>query len=144
MRDRHTASPKNIGQGRHDCALSSLYWAVPSIPETDILETFNLTGDAWPYSGVTNKEFVIALKYLRVEYDYSMDIDTLGELLAVKPEKCVALLRGHFIPIVDGVIVGHDAHLLWPMETVVFCYWTFTRRSFRSARNSRRTSADSV
>ena len=144
MCDRHVANPVQIGEGQHDCALSSLYWAAPSIPESEILNAFNLTGETWPYGGVTNKEFEIALKYLRVENDYSKGINTLGELLAVKPEKCVALLHGHFIPIVDGVIVGHDSHRLWPMETHVYCHWTFTRRSFRSARNSRRTSAGSV
>ena len=82
MCDRHVANPVQIGEGQHDCALSSLYWAAPSIPESEILNAFNLTGETWPYGGVTNKEFEIALKYLRVENDYSKGINTLGELLA--------------------------------------------------------------
>ena len=126
VRGRHTASPAQIGDGQHDCALSSFYWAVPAIPESDIIDAFNVTADTWPYGGVTNKEFAVALKYLKVDNLYSTDIDTLGALLAAKPAKCVALLHGHFIPIVAGVIVGRDAHQHWSPDTHVYCHWTFT------------------
>ncbi len=144
VRDRHTASPAQIGDGQHDCALSSLYWAVPAISESAIVDAFNLAADTWPYGGVTNKEFAIALKYLRVDSVYSTDIDTLGALLAAKPAKCVALLHGHFIPIVDGMIVGRDAHQYWSPDTHVYCHWTFTRRSFRPVRSLRHTSSGST
>ena len=126
LRDRHTASPLQIGVGQHDCALSSLYWAAPATSESGIVSAFNVVTDTWPYGGVTNKEFAITLKYLGVESIYSTDINTLGALLATKPAKCVALLHGHFIPIVDGVIVGGDAHRQWAPDTHVYCYWTFT------------------
>ena len=144
VRGRHTASPAQIGQRQHDCALWSLYWAAPSVPEADILSAFNLAAETWPYGGVTNKEFVIALKYLGVDNIYSTTIETLGELLVDRPEKCVALLHGHFIPIVDGVIVGHDAHRHWAPDTHVYCHWTFNSRAFRRVRNSRRTSSGSA
>ena len=144
VRDRHTASPAQIGDGLHDCALSSLYWAMPAISESDIISAFNVTTDTWPYGGVTNKEFSVALKYLKVDNLYSTGINTLGALLAAKPAKCVALLHGHFIPIVDGVIVGRDASLHWSPDTHVYCHWTFTRWSSRPVRSSRRTSSGST
>lgn len=144
VRDRHTASPAQIGDGQHDCALSSLYWAVPAISESDIVDAFNLAADTWPYGGVTNKEFMIALKCLKVDNCYSTNINTLRALLATKPAKCVALIHGHFIPIVDGMIVGYDAHRHWSPDTHVYCHWTFTRRSFRLVRSSHRTSSDST
>ena len=131
--DRHTISPAQIGHGQHDCALSSLYWAVPSVPEPTIIEAFNVATDTWPYGGVTNKEFAIALKYLKVDNHYATNISTLGELFAAKPAQCIVLLHGHFISIVDGKIVGHDADRHWPPETKVYCHWTFTRRAFRPA-----------
>ena len=62
--------------------LSSLYWAAPSLPEPYIVEAFNLATETWPYGGVTNKEFAIALKYLKVSNFYSTDINKLGDLLA--------------------------------------------------------------
>ena len=142
--DRHTASPTHIGHGRHDCALSSLYWALPSIPEPLIVEAFNLTAETWPYGGVTNKEFAIGLKYLKVDSDYSTDIDTLAELLVDKPARCVALVHGHFIPIVDGVIVGRDGHRYWSPDTHVYCHWKFTQRAFRPERSSCRTAFGSA
>ena len=125
--DRHTANPILIGHGQHDCALLSLYWVMPSIPEPEIVEAFNLATDTWPYGGVTNKEFAIALKYLAVECDYSTDIDTLEALAAAKPARCVALLHGHFIPIIDGQVVGGDRSRHWSPETFIYCHWTLER-----------------
>lgn len=136
--DRHTKGPTQLGQGHHDCALSSLYWAVPSIPEPLIVEAINLASKNWPFGGVTNKEFAIALKYLRVDSDYSTDIDTLETLLIDRPRRCVALLHRHFVPIVDGVIVGRDSERSWPPNTHVYCHWTFTERAFRPVRRSHR------
>ena len=128
--DRHTRGPTQIGQGQHDCALSSLYWAVPSIPEPLIVEAFNLAAENWPYGGVTNREFAIALKYLKIDSDYSTDVSTLDELLIDQSGRCVALLQRHFVAIVDGVIVGKDAGRYWPPSTHVYCHWTFTQRAF--------------
>ena len=131
MWDRHSRCPTQIGQGQHDCALSSLYWAVPSIPEALIVEAFNVAAENWPYGGVTNKEFAIALKYLKVDSDYSTDVSTLEDLLLAQPGRCVALFQRHFVAIVDGVIVGPDADRHWSPATHVYCHWTFTQRAFR-------------
>ena len=122
----HLIAPTTIGGGEHDCALVSLYWAAPWFPEDQISEAFEVCAGNWPYGGVTNKEFAIALAYLRAKVHYSPDPGTLEALLDKKPSRCVALLHGHFIAIVNGKIVGPDARLNWRPSTKVYCYWTFS------------------
>lgn len=120
--------PTVLGAGDHDCAPASLYWAAPWIPESRIAEAFLFCAENWPYGGVTNKEFQIVLRYLGAEGYYSADSETLGALLARNPDRCVALLHGHFIAIVDGKIVGRDARHAWDLSTEVYCHWTFLSR----------------
>lgn len=119
----HLLDPTTIGTGNHDCAPASLYWVAPWLPEDRIVEAFQVCADNWPFAGVTNKEFAIALAYLRVEVRYFPDTETLGALVERKPSRCVALLHGHFIAIVDGKIVGRDARLASRPNTKVYCYW---------------------
>ena len=121
----HVIGPATIGEGDHDCALASLYWAAPWLPERRIIEAFEVCTETWPYGGITNKEFQIALKYINVETHYSADTKTLGSLLDTQPDRCVALLPHHFIAIVDGKVVGRDAHLGWNRSTTVYCHWAF-------------------
>ncbi len=109
----------------HDCALASLYWAAPWIPEARIIEAFQLCAENWPYGGVTNREFAIALKYLNVESLYSTDASTLGALRNRRQGRFVALLHGHFMAIINGKIVGKDALRAWDTRSTVYCYWTF-------------------
>ena len=127
----HLVAPTRIGTGEHDCALVSLYWAAPWIPDDRIVEAFGFCTENWPYGGVTNKEFQIALKYLKAESRYSTDLTTLGALLGSRPTRCVALLPGHFIAIANGQIVGRDAHVRWPSSTKVYCHWTLRSRRSR-------------
>lgn len=122
----HLIAPTTIGDGEHDCALVSLYWAAPWFSEDQIFEAFEVCAENWPYGGVTNKEFAIALAYLRAKVHYSPAPGTLGALLDKKLGRCVALLHGHFIAIVNGKIVGSDARLAWKPSTKVYCYWTFS------------------
>ena len=124
----HVMPPSTIGKGEHDCALVSLYWAAPWIPENRIVEAFGFCAENWPYGGITNKEFQIALKYLKVQSHYATDLESLGALLGSRPASCVALLPRHFIAIVNGEIVGRDAQLRWSLSTAVFCYWAFHSR----------------
>ena len=131
---RRAVWPEKIGHRSHDCALTSLYWAVPWLPENRIVEAFSYCADTWPYGGVTNKEFSVALKYLDLEYDYSDKTETLGEVLSRRPLKSVALLHGHFISIHKGRVIGHDAKRNWPNEAIVYCCWTFPLRRFRRVR----------
>ena len=128
----HVIAPTTISKGNHDCALASLYWAAPWIPESRIIEAFSFCTENWPYGGVTNKEFQIALKYLNAESQYSADTETLRVLLDRRQDRCIALLHGHFIAIVNGKVVGRDAHVTWDPNATVYCHWTFCSRRFQS------------
>ena len=124
----HIIVPENIGKKPHDCALTSLYWAAPWIPESKISEAFTYCTENWPYAGITNKEFAIVLSYLNQETCYSDENCTLGTLLHRKPSRCVVLLHGHYIAIVKGNIVGPDAYLKLDVNATVYCHWNFHPR----------------
>ena len=121
----HVLGPMTLGDGPHDCALTSLYWAVPQLPESRIREAFQYCTENWPYGGVTNSEFAVALKYLDVDHRYVAETESLGDLLSRAPKRCVALLPYHFIAILDGRIVGRDASRAWDPATTVYCSWAF-------------------
>ncbi len=127
----HLLAPAKLGQGDHDCGPISLYWTTPWIPESRISDAFLFCAENWPHGGVTNKEFQIALKYLDVESHYSAKSETLGMLLARKPRRCVALLHGHFIAIINGEIVGRDARWIGSLGTEVYCHWLLPEATSR-------------
>ena len=123
---KHLFPPRKIGNGPHDCALVALYWAAPRISEDAIVSAFMFCSENWPYRGITNKEFAIALKFTKVDHVYCHDdSDTIGDLQKRKPNRCVALIHGHFIAIVDGKIVGEDAQRTWSSTERIYCYWVF-------------------
>ena len=119
----HLASPAIIGQGPHDCALTSLYWAAPSLPEEKIQEAFLHCSENWPYGGVTNKEFAIALKHLSVRHGYSDRVETLGDVVQRGHSRCVVLLHGHYAALLNGRLAGKDAICTWPARSIVYCCW---------------------
>ena len=121
----HLLAPAKLADGDHDCGPVALYWAAPRIPESRIHEAFLFCAENWPHGGVTNSEFQIALQYLKIESDYCDKPTVLGALLVAKPRRCVALVHGHFIAIVNGKIVGRDARRTWSAETNVYCHWFF-------------------
>ena len=121
----HVVGPSTLGRSAHDCALTSLYWTAPRISESRITEAFGYCAETWPYGGVTNKEFAIALKYLDVDSTYCNKRETLGSLLMRRPARCVALVHGHFIAILRGKPVGRDRHLANRPNVTVYCNWTF-------------------
>ena len=121
----HIVGPATFGNGPHDCALTSAYWAAPKLSEPNILEAFGYCTENWPFAGITNKEFAIALSYLKVSTTYCGKKGTLESLLKRRPKRCVALLRGHFIPILKGKLIAHDQHYLNRPHSTVYCYWIF-------------------
>ena len=118
--------PKKFGKGLHDCALVALYSAVPEISEDDIIDAFTFCTENWPYAGVTNKEFNIVVKYLKlkVEYDDS-DGQTISSLTQKKTGRHVALLHGHYIATKNGKIIGGDANIYNNLDSNVYCSWRF-------------------
>lgn len=118
--------------GPHDCGPKSLLLIAPELDPEKVWRAFSLSSENWPYGGVTNREFSIAIRLLAGEGDFSRENEyrsedeSLADLLSRKPARCVALLNGHFIAVLDGGIVGWG----WPIksyeETEVVCSWTFS------------------
>lgn len=121
----HVVGPTELGRGPHDCALTSMYWAVPKLQEVRISEAIGYCSENWPFGGVTNKEFAIALKYLGIKSTYCDREESLEEILKRRPARCAALLYGHFVAILKGKLVGNDRHLMRQPNATVYCHWTF-------------------
>lgn len=77
--------------GRHDCGPRSLLRAVPELDPGRVRDAFTLCSEKWPYGGVSNKEFEIAVKFLGLEHKYYGDEETLEDVLDRQPGRCVAL-----------------------------------------------------
>ena len=120
---RHLIGPSMLGHGPHDCGPASLYRVVPWLSEETIREAFLYCAEAWPHGGVTNRDFQIAVKYLKLDSRYSDIKETVGSLLAKNPARCVALLPGHYIGIVDGKILPPDVGI--SHGATVHFHWTF-------------------
>lgn len=141
LTDPTVAEPVHFGSGPHDCALVALHRVVPWIREEEVLNAFNFCSEEWPYGGVTNKEFMIALSHLNINHDYDcLPSQTLGSLLVQRPRRCVALVHGHFVAIAKGKIVGKDANGPWNSSSHVYCHWSLHRSRFLSGRSRSRTS----
>ena len=120
---RHLIGPAVLCRGPHDCGPASLYRVVPWAIEDEIVDAFRYCADAWPYGSVTNRDFQIAVRYLRLDADYSAHEETVGSLLDRCPPRCVALIPGHYIGIVDGKILPPDIGV--PRNTTVHHHWVF-------------------
>jgi len=111
--------------GQHDCAPKSLLLAMPEVDSEKVREGLTLCTENWPYGGVTNKEFAIAIKFLGLKHEYHGDEESLENLLSRKPARCVALLWRHFIAIRDGAVAGRELLLKPIARTKVICSWVF-------------------
>lgn len=119
--------PEKFGKGPHDCALVALYAVVPDVPEDEIIDAFTHCAENWPYGGVTNKEFSIAAKYLKLKFEYDgSDGQTIRDLARKRPGRYVALLHGHYIAMEKGEIIGEDGNVPYSPETGVYCIWRFS------------------
>ena len=124
VRRNHFVEPTPLSEGAHNCALVSVYRTVSHLSVSQIMEAFGFCTKKWPYGGVSNKELAITLKFLGVRSTYSDRKETLGELLKRKPSRCIALLHGHFVAIVDGKLVGNDQSLSSCPKATIYCHWT--------------------
>ena len=123
--DRHIKRPTHFGGGRHDCALNSLYWAVPSISEKALIEAFQLCTYHWPYGGVYNSEFSTVLDHLKLNYSYTDHDECFREVLADDYQRAIVLFDGHFVPIINGQAYGRDANYNSRPDVTVLCKWIF-------------------
>ena len=81
----------------------------------------------WPYAGITNKEFNITMKYLKLNFEYdASEGQTVQKLRKQKAKQCVALIYGHYIAIDNGRIIGWDNTIYGKSKTEVYCSWIFS------------------
>lgn len=116
----------NIINADHNCALITLHLLFPKIPENKIIDAFYHCCKKWPNDGVTNKEFNIVLKFLKlnqkVRYHNKETIVRL--LLARKNKAFISLVHGHFLVISFGCILEFfSSYWTQYKEAKVYCYW---------------------
>lgn len=115
-----------LPSGPHDCSLHALSEVIPDVDMNSMRDAFLACAKEWPYGGVTNREFHMALNFLGIEHTYHHEDTTLGEILANEKGKCVALVDYHFIATNRGRVVGRDAGVFTRnIPTRIYCYWTF-------------------
>ena len=125
FRNKHVVDPQLFGDGPHDCAPYSLYWAVAALPERMIVKAFHFETANWPYAGVTNSEFDAVVKYLGLSYEYTSHDEKFRDVLGLSPSRCIVLFHGHFAPVLDGRAYGRDAHFNSRPDARVICKWVF-------------------
>ena len=138
---RHLTGQAMLGHGPHDCGPASLYRVVPWVSGDSIREAFLYCAETWPHGGVTNRDFQIAVKYLKLNARYSDTRETVGSLLAKSPARCVALIRGHYIGIIDGKVVPPDVGV--SHHATVHFHWMFSVPSWSRRVAGTHHSADS-
>lgn len=116
----------NQFSGPHDCSIHALLEIKPQLDVQKVRQAFLVCAKNWPYGGVTNREFHMALQFLEVNNTYHEEDTTLPELLSRKKGKCVALVDFHFIATDQGKVIGRDAsRFSLEFPTHIYCYWTF-------------------
>ena len=113
-------------QGKHDCALRALYITLPSTSVEDMISTFTNCCEWWPYRGVSNKEFNIALASLKIKdsFEYiAPESIMLGQLLKRKKDTFIVLVYGHYTVISSGIILDKYADYYDRTQQKVYCCW---------------------
>ena len=114
--------PKKI-QGPHDCALRALYITLPDTPVESMINSFTNCCEWWPYQGVTNKEFNIALASLKIKnrFQYvASESTTLNHLSKRKKDTFIALIYGHYTVVSKGVLLDN---YVGSATQKVYSYW---------------------
>ena len=109
--------------GKHECSVNMLLNVMPKLDQDQVVDAFKKCCNLYPYNGVTNKEFNIALRYLKIidkfEYDDSDDL-VVRDFLERKKDTFILLIHGHFTVVMKGKIL--DA--MYITETSkVYCSW---------------------
>lgn len=122
---RPGVSPFN---GRHDCSLNALMRVMPFLRKEEVKRAFSACCELWPYGGVTNREFNIVLRFLRLlgVFEYRDDDNKItNDFLKKKKEIFILLVHGHFTVVSKGKIV--DTVCFISRDAVVYCSWQLIR-----------------
>ena len=98
---------------------------MPEIPYENLRQSFSYCCENWPYGGVTNKEFNITLRNLKVfeRFEYcDSDGMKVRDFLAQKDGVFILLVHGHFTVVDRGTL--RDSHIyMHARQGTVYCSW---------------------
>lgn len=117
--------PAKLPGGPHDCGLRALCRVMPELPLEKITHAFDNSCDKWPFDGITNKEFNIALRFLGV-FELFKYSDTEGKKLIEflnEDGVYILLIYGHFTVVMDGKIKDSSYYQNMSGSEKVFCSW---------------------
>ena len=118
--------PVSQFNGPHDCGIRALLKVVPDLPHEKVKEAFMHCCEWWPYGGITNKEFNIALRYLKI-FDHFVYDDRdnmcIGEFISDYQNNYILLLHGHFTFIRNGKIQDAPFYTNSKSDEKVYCSW---------------------
>ena len=116
----------NIIDSPHNCSLIALHLTLSKIPESKILDAFYHCCEDWPNGGVTNKEFNIVIKFLKIDSLVYCDRETTIDSLLSKKKNFIALVYGHYLAISKNCILEYY-NPYWHNNTneKVYCYWEY-------------------
>ena len=96
---------------------------MPDLEQEQVVDAFKKCCNLYPYEGVTNKEFNIALRYLEIfdKFEYN-DSDGLvvKNFLNRKKQIFILLIYGHFTVVAKGKVL--DAMRI-SENSKVYCSW---------------------
>ena len=125
LRSNYSIVPKELS-GKHDCGPRALFVVLPGLALDEIVDAFMHSCDWWPYRGVTNKEYNIALSYLNLKdcFEYVVpEKMTITELRKHKSETYIVLIYGHYTVIRAGRVVDISPYPKEASKSKVYCYW---------------------
>ena len=109
--------------GKHECSVNMLLNVMPELDREQVIDAFKKCCNLYPYEGVTNKEFNIVLRYLKIfdkfEYDDSDGL-TVKNFLERKKEIFIILIHGHFTVIMKGRMLES---MYITKNSKVYCSW---------------------
>lgn len=111
----------------HSCGPVALARVMPDLSDGQIIKAFNLCCEEWPYGGVSNKEFNITLRHLKIfdrfEYD-DRDGMTAGDFTARKRDTFIILIYGHYTVVENGEIRdSYSDYCAYSDNEDVYCSW---------------------
>ncbi len=124
------SSPKSHSfNGAHDCGIRALLAVVPDIPDEQIQKTFMHCADKWPYAGISDKEFNISLRHLKLfdRFTYECEGTSIEQLKQDAKNTYIALIPGHYTVVHESKVIDSDYNQGLPNNTKVIASWKLIR-----------------
>ena len=93
--------------GMHGCGPNALVGVCPKLKHEDVTYAFKHSSRLWPYGGVSNREFNIALRVLKIRDSFRYKEEKramIKDFIARNNETFILLLDNHFTIVKKGVI----------------------------------------